>query len=107
MADKVTVVTGALRAEAKKWDALADRMQPIADAAKTLTLGPLAFFAGVSPDFLAHSSAYDKFQASVVKVLGEAVTEFRQLGFVLNRVANDYDATDEKNAQDLDKIYSM
>jgi len=62
MADKVTVVTSALRAEAKKWDALADRMQPIADAAKTLTLSSAAFFAGVSPDFVLHANAYDKFQ---------------------------------------------
>lgn len=107
MTDKVTVVTSALRAEAKKWDGLAAGMQPIADAAKTLTLSPLAFFAGFSPDFMAHSAAYDAFQNSVAKVLGEAVTEFRQLGVVLNRVADTYDETDEKKAQDLDKIYSM
>jgi len=107
MADKVTVVTSALRAEAGKWDGLADKMQPIADAAKTLTLSPLAFFAGFSPDFMAHSAAYDKFQNSVAKVLTEAVTEFRQLGIVLKKVASTYDETDEKQAQDLDKIYSV
>jgi uncharacterized protein YukE len=107
MTDKFTVVTSALRAEAAKWDGLADKMQPIADAAKTLTLGPLAFFAGSSPDFLAHSGAYDTFQSSVTKVLTEAVTEFRQLGVVLRKVASTYDETDEKSAQDLDKIYSV
>jgi hypothetical protein len=32
--------------------------------------------------------------------------EFRQLGFVLNKVANHYDEIDAKQAQDLDKIYS-
>jgi hypothetical protein len=106
MANEFTVVTDALRAEGKKWDGLADRMQPIADAAKTLTLSPLAFYAGFSPDFMAHSAAYDKFQNSVVKVLSEAVVEFRQLGFVLNKVANHYDEIDAKKAQDLDKIYS-
>lgn len=107
MADKFTVVTNALRAEATKWDGLADKMQPIADAAKTLTVGPLAFYAGFSPDFMAHSAAYDQFQSSVAKVLTEAVTEFRQLGIVLRKVANTYDETDEKQAQDLDKIYSV
>jgi uncharacterized protein YukE len=107
MSDKFTVVTSALRAEATKWDGLADKMQPIADAAKTLTLSPLAFFAGFSPDFAAHSGAYDKFQASVTKVLSEAVVEFRQLGIVLRKVASTYDETDEKQAQDLDKIYSV
>jgi uncharacterized protein YukE len=107
MTDKVTVVTSALRAEAQKWNGLADKMQPIADAAKTLTLSPLAFWAGPSPDFAAHSTAYNQFQNSVTKVLTEAVTEFRQLGVVLNRVASTYDETDEKQAQDLDKIYSV
>jgi len=106
MGNEFTVVTSALRAEGKKWYELADRMQPIADAAKTLTLSPLAFFAGFSPDFMAHSTAYNAFQNSVAKVLTEAVTEFRQLGFVLYKVATHYDEIDAKQAQDLDKIYS-
>jgi hypothetical protein len=106
MANEFSVVTSALRTEGKKWDGLADRMQPIADAAKTLTLSPLAFFAGFSPDFMAHSAAYDRFQNSVAKVLSEAVVEFRQLGFVLHKVADHYDEIDAKKAQDLDKIYS-
>ena len=107
MSDKVTVVTAALRAEAQKWTGLADRLQPIADAAKTLTLSPLAFFAGPSPDFIAHSGAYDNFQSTMSKILGEGVTEFRQLSTVLGKIASNYDESDEKKAQDLDKIYSV
>jgi len=106
MAQQFSVTTSALRIEGKKWDGLADKMQPVADAAKSLTLSPLAFFAGFSPDFALHSAAYDKFQTSVAKVLSEAVVEFRQLGFVLNKVADHYDEIDNKQALDLDKIYS-
>jgi Excreted virulence factor EspC, type VII ESX diderm len=107
MSDKVTVVTAALRAESKKWTELSSRLQPIAEAAKTLTLGPLAFFAGFSPDFVAHSNAYNSFQNAMVKILGEGVTEFQQLSIVLDRIADNYDESDEKSAQDLDKIYSL
>jgi uncharacterized protein YukE len=107
MADQVTVTSNALRTESKKWTELASKLQPIADAAKGLTLGPLAFWAGPSPDFVAHSNAYNSFQSTIVKILGEGVTEFQQLSTVLGRIADNYDVTDDKNAQDLDKIYSV
>ncbi len=107
MTDKVTVTTSALREESKKWIDLADKLEPIANAAKELTLGPMAFFAGPSPDFAAHHKAYVSFQSKMVKILGEGVTEFEQLATVLGRIADNYDETDEQSAQDLDKVYSV
>lgn len=107
MTDKVTVVTGALRDESKKWSGLAGKLQPIAEATKTLTLGPLAFFAGPSPDFAAHSLAYNSFQNTIAKILGQGVTEFGQLSTVLGKIADNYDESDDKAVQDLDKIYSV
>jgi hypothetical protein len=107
MSDKVVVVRAALNAESGKWTELAGKLQPIADATKGLDLGPLAFFAGPGLDFAAHSNAYNKFQDAVAKVLGEGVTEFQQLATVLTKIAANWDESDEKAAQDLDKIYSV
>lgn len=107
MSDKVVVVREALEAESGKWTELAGKLQPIASAVDGLDLGPLAFFAGPSLDFAAHSAAYNKFQSTMAKVLGEGVTEFQQLATVLKKIAANWDESDEKAAQDLDKIYSV
>lgn len=104
---EVTVVTDALHDESDKWTGLAGKLKPIASAVDQLYLGPLAFFAGPSPDFVAHSLAYDKFQDAIAKVLDEGVVEFEQLAVVLGRIADNYDGADSQNAQDLDKIYSV
>lgn len=107
MSDKVTVVTSALRAESKKWESISERLRPIGDAAANATLGWTAFFAGPNWDAAEHSDSYDQFQNSMMNVLYQGVTECHQMAQVLNRVADNYDVSDEESAQDLDKIYSV
>lgn len=105
--EKVTVVTSALRAEAKKWASISDRLMPIADAAINAGLSKSAFFPAPPWDASAHSGAYNNFQQSMTDVLYEGVTECAQMSLVLKEIADNYDVSDEDAAQNLDKIYSL
>jgi hypothetical protein len=100
----VSVVTRAVENEAKKWRQLSDKMAPTHAAVGGLGLGVTAFFIG-DANALAHSVAYNDYQAFMQDVLAGAVTEFGQLGAALDRVAAAYDRADKVVSLDLNKIY--
>jgi hypothetical protein len=101
----VSVVIVAVRAEATKWGDLATDVEPIATAAKHLTLEPTSFFIG---DFSAgvYASAYAEFQASMAEVLAGAMVEFDQIGTALRKIADEYDRADAFVALNLNEIWT-
>jgi hypothetical protein len=101
---KVTVVTEAVRAEARKWKKLSDQAAPVKVAADGLTLAQTAFFIG-DANAAIHAQVYASFQGFMANILSGAVTEFEQLGGALDKVADAYDNADALVDLNLDKIY--
>jgi hypothetical protein len=101
---KVTVVTDAVRAEARKWRQLSDQVAPVKQAVDGLTLAQSAFFIGDANAAL-HAEVYAGFQRFLATVIGGAVTEFEQLGGALDKVADAYDNADAVVDLNLDQIY--
>jgi len=104
MADELDVVTDALRVESSKWHRLSDSMMSVKLAAERLTLAPTAFYIGQASGDV-HSAAYDEFHAFLTRVLGEAATEFDEIGAVLRDLADRYDEADAVIALDLNDVY--
>jgi hypothetical protein len=113
---EVSVVTDALRAEAKRWQTLSDELAKIQQAADQLDLAITAFFAldesalfgalaVLQPEAAAHSRTYNDFQGSMTGLLGTGATEFDEMATALVKIANAYDASEEKNAEELGKVY--
>lgn len=101
---EITVITDAVRDEGRKWLRLSDRIAAVKSAAEQLHLAESAFFIGDANTFV-HAGAYRDFHSFVVRVLGEAVTEFEQLSTALRRIADAYDDADAMVALDLNKVY--
>lgn len=105
------VVTDNVRKEADKWRDLSDDMaavyaNPVGNAG--LELGATAFFIGPT-ELIAtalHSEAYNGFYAEVQNLVKGATTEWLQLGEALDRMADEFDRTDQTAAADLEAIYT-
>ncbi|GAA3769718.1 hypothetical protein GCM10022225_65650 [Plantactinospora mayteni] len=114
MSDPTTtkVITENVREEGKKWRDLSDDM----DAVKTnpvgnqgLMLGATAFFIGQT-ELVAtamHSQAYNGYYEHVQKLVAGAVTEWDQLGGAMDRMADEFDRTDQTAKANLEKIYTQ
>ena len=102
---QVTVITEAVRDEAKKWFSFADRVEPVKAAAESLTLDISAFFIG-DANAAMHHRAYSTYQEYMVHILGGAVTEFEQMAAALNKIADAYDDADEIASLNLNQIWS-
>ncbi|MEV4410982.1 hypothetical protein [Catellatospora sp. NPDC049609] len=114
MTDPTTtkVITDNVREEAGKWRELSDDMgavksNPVGN--QGLMLGPTAFFIGPTElvATAAHSSAYQTYYEHVQKLVAGAVTEWEQLGGALDRIAAEFDRTDQTEKADLEKIYTQ
>jgi hypothetical protein len=103
---EVTVITAAVRAEAKKWQELSDKAAPIKAAVDGLTLSASAFFIGEDWTPTVHAEAYQGFQHFMAGILAGGVAEFDQLGAALNKIADAYDNADDVVELDLNDIYS-
>lgn len=103
---EITVITDAVRDEARKWRRLSDSLEPVKNAAAGLDLAITAFFIG-DANAGVHSQAYNGFQSFVVTALTGGVTEFEQLGAALDKIADAYDEADRIVSLDLNKIYSV
>ncbi len=106
MSDEVRVITECVRLEAKKWRELSDAMEPIKKSVSDLILGPTAFFIGKTPEFMIQHGAYQKFHSQMTAAVTGAVTEFDQLAGACDKMANEYDRTDQINRLNLDAIYT-
>ena len=104
----VTIVTEAVRAEATKWGKLHDDLAPLVTAVDNLDLNVTAFWIGEPMEINAkiYSSAYNEFQAWLIKVLKAGVVEWGQIQKTLNRIADEYDRQDKIVEIDLEKFYS-
>lgn len=111
------VVADAVRAQATKWDDLAARTQPAYDYANSATLGVTAFLlmdpTGLSQvltfdnpiNATMHQFAYSDIQTTMATLLGQAVTEFTEIGDALIKVAAKYEEAEEIIELDLNEIY--
>ena len=102
---EVTVITSAVRDEAKKWRDLSDKVAPIKSTTDGLTLSLSAFFIGDVNAGL-HAQAYEGFRSFMSTMLAGAIAEFEQVGAALDKIADAYDNSDQIVALDLNKIYS-
>lgn len=108
----VKIVTENVREEAKKWRDLSDDMgavksNPVGN--QGLMLGITAFFIGPTElvSTAIHSNAYNGYYEHVQKLVSGAVTEWDQLGGALDRIAAEFDKTDQTATVDLEKIYTQ
>jgi hypothetical protein len=102
---EVTVITSAVRDEAKKWRDLSDKLAPVKSTTDGLVLSQSAFFIG-DVNAGMHSDAYEGFRSFMSAVLAGGVTEFEQVGDALDKIADAYDKSDAIAELDLNKIYS-
>lgn len=112
------VITTALKAEAKKWDALAAAASAPRAHAEAATLLPTAFLlvdpTGLAPavtwdqlvSSVAHQQSYEDIRAMVASLLDGAVTEFGQIADALIKVAKAYDDAERVIEDDLRDIYT-
>jgi len=105
------VVTDNVRKEADKWRDLSDEMaavyaNPVGNDG--LELGVTAFFIGPT-ELIAttlHSEAYNGFYEELQDLVKGAMTEWEQLGRALDRIADEFDRTDQTAQTDLEAIYT-
>ena len=100
MTDGYTVVTGALRKEATKWDEYATAVEPVHTAVKNAGLDLSAFFIG-DPTLLTalvpqldasvHHTCYQSYVTYMEKLLAGARTEFPQVADALIKNATAYE----------------
>jgi hypothetical protein len=105
--EAIEVAADGLRAEAKKWFAMSDRMAEVATLAAGQNLELSAFavtdITGPVTAFdLQHG--YDKMHVWLTELFRQAVGEFESLGEALNTCADWYETTDANRAQDFDSI---
>lgn len=108
-----TVEVEAIRAEAKKWTHVADRMSGIDDKVKDLELDGSAFLvpttavaliAGLEDAYMMHS-AYASFHSHVHRLTGEATTEFDRMNKALLRIADAYEQNEDMNTKNFNDFY--
>jgi hypothetical protein len=112
------VVCEAVRAQAKKWDALAAETTSAREYAKSAVLGETAFLI-IDPTGLSNAltfdnpiraivlkEAYQDIQERMATLLEQAVTEFEQVGDALIRVAVEYEQAEEICEVNLNEIYT-
>jgi hypothetical protein len=102
---EVRVVKEALLKEAAKWSDLSADMKTVHNSAMGLPLQVTAFFTNNLATAQMAKTAYDAVWHRVSKLAGEAAIEFHQVNEALRRAHNDYEATDDKAAYDLSRIY--
>jgi hypothetical protein len=108
------VVTGAVRAEAPKWDGFATQVGEVHRHVESATLGPTAFFVG-DPSLLSltgldaalHYAAYESFRSHVETVLSGAATEFGQIADVLVKIATAYEQAEKITELRLSETYKV
>ncbi|NUT31845.1 MAG: hypothetical protein HOV79_02110 [Hamadaea sp.] len=106
------VITENVRKEAGKWRELSDDMtavnsNPVGNGG--LDLGVTAFFIGPT-ELVAtkiHYDAYTGFLTHIQGLVSGAITEWTQLGGALDRMAAEFDKTDQTAKADLDVIYTQ
>ncbi|OJF10315.1 type VII secretion target [Couchioplanes caeruleus] len=107
--ENIQVAADGIRAEAKKWYDLSDRMTTVSNAAKdqTLTVGAFVVtdISGVvtAADL---SSAYNQMHTWLNGLFSQAVDEFDKFGKALMQIADWYEESDENSAQNFDEIAS-
>ena len=104
MAD-ITVVVEAVRAEARKWFKLSDRMRPVAATTEGLGLDASAFFIG-DANVALHHRVYSSYQEFMAGALRGAVEEFDQIGTVLLKIADSYDRAEAVAELNLQKTWT-
>jgi hypothetical protein len=104
----VQVAADGLRAEAKKWHGLADRMNAVSSAARNQSLQITAFvvtdpLTGVvtAADL---KSGYDKMFDWLNALVQQAAVEFDRMGDALHKNAEWYEHADADSAQNFDTI---
>lgn len=96
----------AIRKEASKWDALADRMSGARADAEGLELGVTAFFIGNYTEAVNYP-AYKDFLGRVVTRLSGGEDEFALIATNLRRIADRYEDGEDLNRKSLDEVYSV
>jgi hypothetical protein len=105
------VITDHVREEARKWRDLSGKMQAVNQdpvANDGLKLAQAAFFVGPTEMVATriHFEAYKAFYESIKALVSGAVTEWQQLGAALDKIADEFDRTDQTQQADLEKIYT-
>ena len=105
------VITDDVRKEAGKWRDLSDEMSAVYSnpvGNDGLELGVTAFFIGQTEviSTALHHDAYSGFYAEVQDLVKAAATEWLQLGEALDRMADEFDRTDQTAEVDLEAIYT-
>ncbi|NUR69395.1 MAG: hypothetical protein HOU81_01100 [Hamadaea sp.] len=105
------VITDDVRKEADKWRDLSDEMSavyanPVGNDG--LELGVFAFFIGPTEliSTAMHFEAYTQFYAEAKDLVKAAATEWLQLGEALDRMADEFDRTDQTAEVDLEAVYT-
>jgi hypothetical protein len=105
------IVTENVREEAKKWTELATQMQGVSSNPVNndgLELNLTSFFIGPTEMVATgiHYAAYVGYYDHVKKLVTEAAAEWEQLRGALDRMADEFDATDQTAQADLEKVYT-
>lgn len=113
------VITGALRAEAKRWDRLAEQAASPRDYARDATLPPTAFLlvdpTGIAPvltwdrgiSSILEAESYDTVRELEAKLLDGAVTEFGQIADALIKAAKAYEDAERIFPLEVRDIYTI
>ena len=106
--EAVQVATDGLRAEAKKWHGLSDRITVVSTNARNQALQASAFAvtdaltgAVTATDLKA---GYDQMYAWLTSLFRQAAVEFDQMGDALRKNADWYEHADANSAQNFDSI---
>jgi hypothetical protein len=110
MADEsaeVVVVIQAVRDEAKRWADLKPVLEQLHAAVDALDLAPSAFWIGPSGllDERTYAQMYAVFRLYLLEILKGGAVEFGQLSQALNKIAEEYDRTDQIGKLNLNKIF--
>ena len=103
--DELRVIPEAVRAEGAKYVGLGHHMTKVKTSVDELTLTSGAFFVGNLQVSDAAAKSYSNLHTMMAMIIGEASTEFHELGGALRKAADEYERTDGENADDLSKIY--
>lgn len=110
MADEsaeVVVVIQAVRDEAKRWADLKPVLEQLHAAVDALDLSSSAFWIGPSGllDERTYAQMYAVFRLYLLEILKGGAVEFGQLSQALNKIAEEYDRTDQIGKLNLNKIF--
>lgn len=106
------VETAAVRAEATKWDELADDLVPIHRAVQDANLEITAFFIGdpvtlmlPQADAMLHHASYNNYLAFMDTVVSGAKEEFPQIAEAMIKTATLYENGEDASKHRFDEIY--